>query len=221
MLELLPGVRRLHRHDDAHRGARRRRGARRDRHARRSSGTARRSTSRRRGRAARCSTSIKEHAGVDVHPSHAGRGARARSATTSTSRTSRAGVRASSCSRSTRRRPRPNIVGPTFVCDYPREVSPLARTHRDDPTLDRAVRADRRRPRARATRSASSTTRSTSCAGSRRRPTLAAAGDVEAHGVDADYVRALEYGLPADRRHGHRRRPAGDAARRRHARSAR
>ena len=64
---------------------------------------------------------------------------------------------------------RAQLVGPIVRVDYPREVSPLAREHRDDPLLVERFEADRRRPRARPTRSASSTTRSTSGAASRRR----------------------------------------------------
>jgi len=89
----------------------------------------------------------------------------------------------------------PHLVGPVFVLDYPREVSPLARAHRDDPTLVERFEAvvlgrelgnafselnDPLDQRARFEDQA----------------LLAAAGDTEAHGVDEDYVRALEYGLP-------------------------
>jgi hypothetical protein len=38
------------------------------------------------------------------------------------------------------------------------------------------------------------------------------AGDEEAMYYDADYIRALEYGMPPDRRLRHRHRPPGDAA---------
>ena len=45
-------------------------------------------------------------------------------------------------------------------------------------------------------------------------------GDAEAHRMDEDYVRALEYGLPPHGGGRHRHRPAGDGADRQVRRSA-
>ena len=89
----------------------------------------------------------------------------------------------------------PEIWEPTFVIDYPTEISPLARRHRDDPQLserfelviagseyanafselnDPLDQHDRFKEQAAAR----------------------AAGDDEAHPIDEDYILALEYGLP-------------------------
>ncbi|HEY8216560.1 MAG TPA: lysine--tRNA ligase [Acidimicrobiia bacterium] len=89
----------------------------------------------------------------------------------------------------------PNIVGPVIVCDYPRSVSPLARAHRDDPDLVErfeAVVLGREIANAFSELNDPIDQRDRFEAQAK----LAAAGDVEAHGVDEDYVRALEYGLP-------------------------
>ena len=89
----------------------------------------------------------------------------------------------------------PTLWEPTFVCDFPREISPLARPHRSDPALTEHVYpyvagieigaayseltdADDQRARFLAQDEA------------RRK------GDEEAHPLDEDFLLALEHGMP-------------------------
>lgn len=89
----------------------------------------------------------------------------------------------------------PEITGPTFVLDYPLEVSPLARTHRDDPHL-----VERFEPIVAGRELGNAFTELNDPVEQRRRfemqAAMRAAGDDEAHGPDEEYLRALEVGLP-------------------------
>jgi lysyl-tRNA synthetase class 2 len=87
------------------------------------------------------------------------------------------------------------LWGPVFVCDYPLEVSPLSRDHRELPEMVErfeAIVAGREL--------ANAFSELVDPDEQRRRfedqARQKAAGDAEAMVVDDDYVRALEYGLP-------------------------
>lgn len=89
----------------------------------------------------------------------------------------------------------PDLAGPIFVCDYPREVSPLARRHRDDPLL-----AERFEAVVAGMELANAFTELQDAEDQERQLRTQAqqhaAGDDEAMVLDEDYIRALRVGLP-------------------------
>src|SRR5207253_9054663 len=89
----------------------------------------------------------------------------------------------------------PTLVQPTFVVDYPIELSPLAKKKREEPALvDRFELFIGRRELANAYSELNDPI--DQLARFREQAQLLARGDDEAHWLDEDYVRALEYGMP-------------------------
>ncbi|MGH7311095.1 MAG: amino acid--tRNA ligase-related protein, partial [Candidatus Rokuibacteriota bacterium] len=89
----------------------------------------------------------------------------------------------------------PALVQPTFVTDFPIELSPLAKKKRDNPRLvDRFELFIGQREMANAYSELNDPI--DQLARFREQAFLLARGDEEAHWLDEDYVRALEYGMP-------------------------